>query len=210
MLTHTYDSAKSEQEWRQWIAQGGKFGILAVGASQIGKAPILVPTHFTLAGQEIVFHLHKINDALEAMETATEVSFSVYADYAYIPGPWRAKPDASESEGVPTSYYSAVTFVCKPNLITAPEGIAQIIKEQMLDLQPQGGTANIDAELAPFGPMLAVISGVRLQILSVNAKFKYDDHKPQAHKEHVIAQLIERNTGADAGAAREARRRMQN
>ncbi len=209
MLTHSYDSAKSEPEWREWIQQGGKFGILAVGANQAGKAPILVPTHFTLTGHEIVFHLHKINDALEALETATEVSFSVYGDYAYVPGPWRAKPGGDAAEGVPTSYYSAVTFVCKPTLINAPEGVAQIIKEQMRDVQPEGGTAVVDPDLTPFGPMLGVVTGVRLQILQVNAKFKYDDHKPQEHRLRVIDLLLERNQGVDSGAATQQKRRLQ-
>lgn len=208
MLTHSYDAAVSEQEWREWIAKGGKFGLLAVSSADPQAAPILVPTHFTLVENEILLHLHKVNDVLPRLESGAEVAFTVYGDYAYIPGPWRAKPDDSQQNGVPTSYYAAVNFVCRPQVIKSPEGIAQIIKAQMLDMQPEGGTADVDAQLAPFGPMLAIVHGVRLQILSVNAKFKYDDHKPQEHKERVIGKLLERNQGTDAAAARQSQRRM--
>ena len=208
MLTHSYDAGKSELEWRDWIAQSGKFGVLAVPGAVADEAPILVPTHFTLVDNEILLHLHKVNDALPILESGAQVSFSIFGDYAYIPGPWRAKPGDDSANGVPTSYYSAVNFVCRPTVIDDASGIAEIINAQMADMQSEGGSKTVDSQQGPFGPMLAIVRGVRLEILSVEAKFKYDDHKPVEHKERVMQKLLERAEGADLGAAKQQKRRM--
>ncbi len=208
MLTHSYDAGKSEQEWRDWIAQSGKFGVLAVPGTGPGEAPILVPTHFTLVDNEILLHLHKVNDALPILESGAQVSFSIFGDYAYIPGPWRAKPGDDSANGVPTSYYAAINFVCRPTVIDDASGIAEIINAQMSDMQSEGGSKTVDSQQEPFGPMLAIVRGVRLEILSVEAKFKYDDHKPAEHKERVMQKLLERAEGADLGAAKQQKRRM--
>jgi transcriptional regulator len=56
--------------------------------------------------------------------------------------------------------------------------------------------------------MLAGIRGVRLAVLRVEAKFKYDDAKPVAHRERVSEALESRGTGLDHGAAAQQRRRL--
>jgi transcriptional regulator len=56
--------------------------------------------------------------------------------------------------------------------------------------------------------MLSGIRGVRLAVVSVDAKFKYDDHNPVEHRERVIGRLEERNSGLDAGAAKQQGRRL--
>ena len=76
MLVHPFDSAMSEQEWRDWIAAGSRFGTLAVSGAS-GEAPVMVPTHFTLIGDEILMHLHRANSALPLLANSSRVSFSV-------------------------------------------------------------------------------------------------------------------------------------
>jgi transcriptional regulator len=61
---------------------------------------------------------------------------------------------------------------------------------------------------APYGRMLPGIRGLRLQVLQVDAKFKYDDHNPIEHRERVIDQLEDRGHGLDATAAGQQRRRL--
>jgi transcriptional regulator len=56
--------------------------------------------------------------------------------------------------------------------------------------------------------MLPGIRGVRLTVLRVEAKFKYDDHNPVEHRERVIDHLEQRGHGLDAGAAAQQRRRL--
>lgn len=207
MLVHPYDSAMSEQEWRDWIASGSRFGILTV-AGITGEAPIMVPTHFTLLETEVVIHLHKANSAISAMRTGGQVSFMVMGDYAFIPGQWRAKDPDNLQDGVPTSYYAAVQFACEPRVIDDPESIVEILKMVMNDFQPDGGYAEVSETEAPYGPLVNSIRGVRMKILSVDAKFKYDDHKSIEFREAMIARLLERNQGLDVGAAQQQRRRL--
>ena len=56
--------------------------------------------------------------------------------------------------------------------------------------------------------MVPGIRGIRLQILRVEAKFKYDDHNPVEHRERVIGYLHERANGMDVEAATQQRRRL--
>ena len=56
--------------------------------------------------------------------------------------------------------------------------------------------------------MLPGIRGLRLAILDVQAKFKYDDHNPIEHRERVIERLEQRGAHLDTAAARQQRRRL--
>jgi transcriptional regulator len=133
---------------------------------------------------------------------------AVFGDYAYIPTYWRAKAGGPDEDGVPTSYYSAVQFVCHPTIVDDPQGKADILTAQLADFQPEGGHAAVTVNTAPYGRMLPGIRGVRLQVLRVDAKFKYDDSNPVEHRERVTGKLEERGHGLDAGAAAQQRRRL--
>jgi transcriptional regulator len=56
--------------------------------------------------------------------------------------------------------------------------------------------------------MLPGIRGVRLAVLRVDAKFKYDDANPAEHRQRVTGHLEQRSHGLDAGAAAQQRRRL--
>jgi transcriptional regulator len=56
--------------------------------------------------------------------------------------------------------------------------------------------------------MLTGIRAVRLTVLRVEAKFKYDDSNPVDHRQRVIGYLEERDHGLDSGAAVQQRRRL--
>ena len=129
-------------------------------------------------------------------------------DYAYIPTYWRAKAGGPDEDGVPTSYYAAVQFVCRPTVVDDPQGKVDILTAQFADFQPEGRHATVAVDAAPYGRMLSGIRGVRLTVLRVDAKFKYDDHNPVDHRERVIDNLEERGHGLDTGAAAQQRRRL--
>jgi transcriptional regulator len=56
--------------------------------------------------------------------------------------------------------------------------------------------------------MLGGIRGLRLEVLGVEAKFKYDDSNPVEHREQVVGRLEQRDQGLDSGAAAQQRRRI--
>lgn len=207
MLIHSYDSGHSESEWRDWIAQSGKFGTLVVTAG-IGEAPIVVPTHFVLQNDKILLHLHKANDVIPHLRNSSKVTLSIIGDYAYIPNQWRAKDPSNPQDGVPTSYYSAVNFECIPTVVDDANGKVEILKETMAEFQPEGGYADISADEAPYSHLIQIITGIELQIIKVYAKFKYDDHKPVEFREQIIQSLLNRGQRQDFGAAAQQRRRL--
>lgn len=182
--------------------------MLAVNNLDPAQAPVLVPTHFTVTGKELLLHLARPNPVWPHVEAATEVRLAVMGDYACIPGYWRAQPGDPEQDGVPTSYYSTVQFVCRPTVVDDPPGKTEILTAQLADVQPEGRHATVAVDAPPYGRLLPGIRGLRLAVLRVDAKFKYDDHKPVQHREHVIDDLQRRDHGLDAAAAAQQRRRL--
>jgi transcriptional regulator len=208
MLIHPWDAALDNTEWQSWLAATDRFGMLAVNNLDPAQAPLLLPTHFTLAGDELLVHLARPNPVWAHLEAAEQVRLAIIGDYAYIPTYWRAKAGGPDEDGVPTSYYTAVEFVCRPTVVDDPEGKAEILSAQLADFQPEGRHAPVTVGEDPYGRMLAGIRGVRLAILRVEAKFKYDDANPVDHRERVAGHLDERDNGLDTGAAAQQRRRV--
>ncbi len=208
MLINPWDAALDDAEWREWLVSTERFGTLAVNNLEPSHAPLVVPTHFTVAGDGLLFHLARSNPVWPHLEASPEVRLAIAGDYAYIPSYWRAKAGGPDEDGVPTSYYAAVQFVCRPEVIDDPEGKASILSSQLADLQPEGRHAPVSVDDPPYGRMLSGIRGVRLAVLRVEAKFKYDDGNPIEHRKRVIANLEQRDHGLDAGAAAQQRRRL--
>ncbi|MEX1263167.1 MAG: FMN-binding negative transcriptional regulator [Actinomycetota bacterium] len=105
-----------------------------------GLAPLALPTHFTLAGDEVVLHLARPNPVWAHLEAASEVRLAVIGDYAYIPSYWRARAGGPDEDGVPTSYYSAVQFVCSPTVVDDPQGKVEILEPSSAISSPRATT----------------------------------------------------------------------
>ncbi|CAL9364955.1 FMN-binding negative transcriptional regulator [Streptomyces sp. enrichment culture] len=207
MFIQPWDAALDDAEWQTWIAEGHDFGILSVNGL-LGHAPIVVPTHFTVDGTALLIHLARPNPVWKTIEVDPNVTFTVTGDYAFIPGPWRAKPGTEPTEGVPTSYYAAVQFTCQATIVDEPEAKAELLRRQMAHFQPDGDHAPIDPDQPPYGRMLPGIRGLRLDVTEVRAKFKYDDHKPVEQRTDTARRLTERGTALDAPTAAQQLRRL--
>ncbi len=208
MLIHPWDAALEPLEWRDWLAATDRFGVLVVNNLDPAQAPIVQPTHFTVAGEELLIHLARPNPVWPHLEAATQVRLAVIGDYAYIPSYWRARAGGPDEDDVPTSYYAAVQFLCRPTVVDDPEGKADILTAQLADFQPEGHHPAVTADTAPYARMLPGVRGVRLTVLRVDAKFKYDDHNPVDHRQRIIGHLRQRGRGLDAGAATQQQRRL--
>ena len=208
MLIHPWDAALDAVEWQDWMASTDRFGMLVVNNLDPGLAPLAQPTHFIFSDDELLLHLARPNPIWPHLEAADEVRLAMIGDYAYIPTYWRAKAGGPDEDGVPTSYYTSVQFVCRPTVVDDPQGKVEILAAQLSDLQPEGGHASVGVDAEPYGRMLPGIRGVRLTVLRVDAKFKYDDANPVDHRERVIGNLEQRGHRLDAGAAKQQRRRL--
>ena len=208
MLVHPWDASVGDDEWREWLGTTAPFGQLVVNNADPAHAPLAIPTHAVLDGDELLIHLARPNPVWPHLETAEEVRFSVIGDHAYIPSTWRAKAGGPDEDGVPTSYYASVQFVCRVEIVDDPEDKAALLRAQFAHIQPEGGYAPVETDEPPYGRMLPGIRGLRLPILEVLAKFKFDDHNPVDHRVRVSAALDERAGLQDAGAATQQRRRL--
>ncbi|GED89648.1 FMN-binding negative transcriptional regulator [Streptomyces sp. 6-11-2] len=207
MFIQPWDAGLDDAEWQTWIADGHDFGQLSVNGL-LGQAPVVVPTHFTTDNGQLLIHLARPNPVWKAIEHDPHVTFTVIGDYAFVPGPWRAKPGIPPTDGVPTSYYAAVQFTCRAHIVDAPEAKADLLRRQLAHFQPDGDHAPIDVDQPPYGRMLPGIRGLRLEVIEVRAKFKYDDHKPVEHRTAVAGRLTARGRGLDGPAARQQLRRL--
>lgn len=207
MFIQPWDAGLDDAEWQSWIADGHDFGQLSVNGLP-GRPPAVVPTHFTTDGNDLLIHLARPNPVWQAIEHDPNVTFTVIGDYAFIPGPWRAKPDIPPTDGVPTSYYAAVQFACRAHIIDDPEAKAELLRRQLAHFQPDGDHAAVAADQPPYGRMLPGIRGLRLEVTEVLAKFKYDDHKPVEQRAAVADRLSERGRGLDVPTARQQLRRL--
>ncbi|MBB5084942.1 FMN-binding negative transcriptional regulator [Nonomuraea endophytica] len=194
MLIQPWDTARSEDEWHEWL-RGRDFGLLAANGVD-GGPPMVVPSHFLFDGErEVCLHLARPNPIWAALEADPQVTLTVADDYAYIPSTWRAPVD-----GVPTSYYAAVQLLCRAEILDEREDKAEILRRQLAHHQPGGGYGTMSATEGPYQKMLSAIRGLRLEVVEVRAKFKYDNQKPVELRERVAGHLAARDQVRDAGA----------
>ncbi|MEE1799853.1 FMN-binding negative transcriptional regulator [Streptomyces sp. NPDC101062] len=207
MFIQPWDAALDEAEWQTWISDGHDFGQLGVNGLP-GHPPVVVPTHFTTDGGDLLIHLARPNPVWKAIEHDPNVTFTVIGDYAFIPGPWRARPGTEPTDGVPTSYYAAVQFTGHAHLVDDPAAKADLLRRQLAHFQPDGDHAPVAPDQPPYGRMLPAIRGLRLEVTDVRAKFKYDDHKSVEQRTDVADRLTERGQSLDVPTARQQRRRL--
>ena len=91
-------------------------------------------------------------------------------------------------------------------------GIVYLAKDTLLNrqvghFQPEGGTASVAGDEAPFGRLLAGIRGLRLEVVDVRAKFKYASHKPREVQDRAAAGLAARGGPRDVAAREHQLRR---
>ncbi|SNT04958.1 FMN-binding negative transcriptional regulator [Actinacidiphila glaucinigra] len=208
MFIQPWDAALDEAEWRSWIADGHDFGQLCVNGPP-GRPPVAVPTPFSGHAGDLLVHLARPNPVWTAVENDPHVLLTVFGDYAFIPGPWRARTGTPPTDGVPTSYYTAVQFTCRAHIVDDPEAKAELLRRQLAHFQPEGDHAPVAADAPPYGRMLSGIRDLRLEVTEAVAKFKYDDHKPVEHRSAVADRLTARGQGLDVPTARRQRRRIE-
>ena len=130
-----------------------------------------MPTHFTLAGEELLLHLAGAKPVWQHLEAAAQVRLTVIG----------TTPPSRPTGGQ----------------MPAAHAKAEILTAQLGDLRPEGRHDPVTVDGAPYGRMLSGLRGVRLAVLRVDAKFTCDVHNPTDHRERVTAHLQERGHGLD-------------
>jgi transcriptional regulator len=202
VFIHKWD-AGTEPEWRAFVEAHGFGELVAAGRNR--DLPIVVPTQFVLDGDEVILHLLRTNPIWAAIEENPNVLLCVSGDWAYIPSDWKVIGDEDPKMGIPTTYYTSVQLAGAVQPIDQPDGIAEVLREQLSSLQPD--TEVIDP--AEHGAKLRAIRAMRIAVVEVRSKFKYGGNVDAAHREAVAQNLESRDGPGDRAAARQVRRRLE-
>ena len=202
MLIHRWDAATDEPEWRAFL-ESHPFGQL-VAAGRGRAVPVVVPTQFVMTGDHFLVHLIRRNPLFDAIRENDRVLLSVAGDWAFIPSSWKAIGTEDPRRGIPTTYYAAVQLEGTAEILEAPDDVASVLRTQLAHLQPT--EAVVDP--SEHGSRLEAISGLRVEITDVRAKFKYGGNVDQAHRDAVLNHLEARNGPGDQAAAGHLRRRV--
>lgn len=202
MLIRDWDRPIDDGEWRAFVVANAFGHLVATGRDR--TVPVVVPTQFVLGDAEVVLHLARPNPIWEAIDENPTVVLSIAGDWAYVPSAWKTIGDEDPRRGIPTTYYAAVQITGAAVVVDDPEGIAEILRRQLGDLQPEMETV----DPSEHGARLRAIRGLRIPIDQVQAKFKYGANVDEAHRRAVHEQLLERAGPGDAAAARHLERRL--
>lgn len=190
MLIHPWDAAGSDDEWRAWLGTQ-RVGTLVCPTDDL---PVVVPTHFVWDGDHVLLHLARPNPALAAVEARPRVLFSVHGDWAYLPSYAKVAPGEDPAQGIPTSYYAAVTLACTAELLEG-DALLEVLRTQLGAFEPGSGVA----DPAVHERRLPGIRGLRLSVESLQAKFKYGGNVDEAHRAVAVAHLQAEGNAAALG-----------
>jgi transcriptional regulator len=208
VLVHPWDApavAPDSDETRAFVRAQGFGQLIAAGRSR--DVPVVVPTQYALVDDqldEVALHLARPNPVWAAIEENPWVLLSVAGDWAFVPSAWKAVGDEDPALGVPTTYYAAAQLTARAEIVDDQEAKAAILRLQQGDVDPDGGWV----DPAEHGRVLQGIRGLRLQVTSVRAKFKYGGNADPEHRLAIAEHLAERSGPGDAAARGHLLRRL--
>ena len=203
VLIRRHDAARSDDEWRSFLASRDFGELIASGRGR--DVPVVVPTHFIYDGDNtVLLHLAKPNPVWAALAERPRALLSVFGAYTYVPGHWN-----QDEYGVPTSYYAAVQLACDAEVVDDPAAVAAILERQLAHFQPEGKRAPVEPGDNRYGRLLDSIRGIRLSVTDVRAKFKFGGNRTVEHRRAVAAKLAERGGPLDLEAREQVLRRIE-
>ncbi len=195
------DRSFGPDEWRPFVAAQGFGHVVAVGRGR--DRAVIVPSQFVLGDDEVLLHLARPNPIWVAIEENPVITLSIAGDWAFIPSAWKAIGNEDPRWGIPTTYYAAVQITGTATVVDEAEGVAEILRATLSELQP-------DLEVVDpleHGAKLRTIRGLRLAIEDVVAKFKYGGNVDHEHRVANADRLLERGGPGDPAAASHVIRR---
>lgn len=207
VLVSECDVARSDDEWRQFLADEDFGHVIAAG---VGRAlPVVAAAHYAFDGVDTVeLHLHQANPLWTALAERAVALFDVTAADVYIPTGWNTDAGCPPEWAAPTSYYASVQATARATVIDEPAEIAAVLRRQLARLQPEGGHSYVEPGDSPFGRMLSEIRGLRLQLTDIRARFKFGNNKTGEERRRIAQLLLARNGPNDRKAREHLLRRL--
>ena len=210
MLIHPWDAALDPTSGRTGWPRPTGSGCSWSTTSTPPRRRWCVPAHFTLAG----------DGAAASTWPGRTRSGRTCRRPRRSGWPWSATTPTSRRTGGPrpaaptrTACRPATTPRCSscagPPSSTTPRARRTSSPPNSPTSNPRAATPPSPSTQAPYGRMLSGIRGIRLPVLRVDAKFKYDDHNPVDHRERVIDQpAANATTGSTPGPPTQQQRRL--
>lgn len=198
MLVRPWDRELDPDRWRPILA-ARRFGHL-VAAGRGRDVAVVVPTPYSLVGDEVLIHLARTNPVWAAIDENPRVVLSVSADDTYVPGTWKAIGEEDPALGVPTTLMAVVQVTAAVTPIDEPDALLEVLRGTLAD--------HGDTELAAptvHASLLGAIRAVRLPLTEVVAKVKAAGNLDGEHRAAIAARLDARDGPHDAAAARHVR-----
>ncbi len=198
------DVPLNEDEWRDFVVAESFGHLIAPGANRM--LPVVAPLPFSLEGDDVLCHVPKGNEVLDAIDEDPRCLLAVAGSVAFIPSAWKAIGAEDPLLGIPTSYFAAVQLRGRAEVVSQPAALAALLRRQLAAFQPDVDVA--DPEVAHAG-RLAAIRGIHLHVEQVEARFKFGGNVDAAHREAVLERLVARGRLHDAAAIEHLRARVQ-
>lgn len=195
------DRPIDDEEWRSFVRAQGFGHLVAPGVGR--PLPVISALQYVYEDDCALLHVAAANPIVDALAERSGAVLSVAGDRAFIPSAWKAIGDEDPRLGLPTTYYAAVQLAGHVELVGGTE-LAALLRRQLDALQPD---VPIEDPQVAHPARLAAITGIRLVVEVVRAKFKFGGNVDAPHRRAVIERLIDRDGPRDAVAAAHARRR---
>ena len=188
-------------EWRAFVATHGFGDLVAGGRDETFPSSC---RRSSCSGDEVLLHLVRNNPIWSAIEENPNVLLCVAGDWAFIPSSWKVVGEEDPAYGIPTTYYAAVQIEGRASVMREPDEVAAVLRVQLGALQPEERVV----DPSEHGARLKAITGLRIEISGVRAKFKYGGNVDRAHRDAVAEHLAAREGPGDAAALRQLQRRI--
>jgi transcriptional regulator len=200
VLVQPWDRVTDPEVWRPILA-ARRFGDL-VASGRGRDVAVVVPTPYSLVGDEVLIHLARQNPVWSAIDENPRVVLSVSADDVHVPGTWKAIGDEDPALGVPTTLMAVVQITATVTPIDDPAALLEVLRGTLAD---HGDTELADPEV--HHRLLGAIRAIRLPLGEVVAKVKAAGNLDAPHRAAVAGRLDARGGPHDAAAARHVRER---
>ena len=191
MRRKEYALSEEQREDVEQFLNTMSYGILAMNSDEV---PDIKPLNYIYMSDAIYLHGSKAGEKMKTLKVQQKAVFSIVQDYAFIP-----------------SYLDDPYFACpastlyKSVIITGD--IAEVVDEKekhdvldglMKKLQPEGGYAPIVYDDEQYRKRVKATAVLKLNILSLDAKFKFGQNWKEEKRERVKEHLDKRNLPLDA------------
>ncbi|WP_409346202.1 pyridoxamine 5'-phosphate oxidase family protein [Paenibacillus sp. MBLB4367] len=194
MRRQEFSMAEEREEVERFLEEM-TFGFL--GTAGEDGFPHIKPINYVFHKGSFYIHGSKIGQKMTDIRQDERVSFAVAKEYAIIPSYFSDPKFACPA----TSFFKSVYITGRATVLEDIAEKAEALEAFMRKLQPEGGYDPITQEDEAYVPRIRGVAVMKIEVESMNAKFKFGQNQPQAKMETIAAALEQRGRELDPETA---------